>query len=660
MSVSATLSKLQQAHQDGKLLESSLENATAYLQGGFLPEWGEASLAELAEKEAWDELNDRFYQTLKFGTGGMRSRTIGNVVTEAERGTPGPQETPEHAAVGSAMMNDFNVIRATIGLFNYCARHLEQKYGRREVPRLVIAHDVRHFSRHFTELAASVWTRLGGYAMIFDGPRSTPQLSFTVRYTKATAGIVMTASHNPSHDNGYKVYFEDGAQVVYPHAEGIIHEVYQIKLADTAQYLEKETTGVVTLPASADAAYMEVLQENLLDTEVFRRAQPKIVFSPIHGTGGVSAPQVLKNNGLEVSLVDAQMVQDSRFPTVKSPNPENAEALSQAIAQAKEIGAEVVLATDPDSDRMGAAVRDENGEMVLLTGNMIGSLLADYRINKLKEQGVLPRHGTKSAALIKTYVTTPLQAAIAEKNGLKVINTLTGFKWIGEKLRIYQEEIAEKVKAEQGIALDYDACSLEQRRQLALAHSTFYVFGGEESYGYLASDLVRDKDANAAVLMFAELAASLKDQGKTFSQYLDEIYLRYGYYLESLINIYYEGASGAQKIKNILESYRADAPKKLGDFDVTSFKDFGRQDLEDADGKEIPKQDFYFLELDNGYQFAVRGSGTEPKIKFYLFASEDVSEPAELDDVKDNVKQTLDKLAQAIEADARSRAEGGQ
>ncbi|MDP0499279.1 MAG: phospho-sugar mutase [Verrucomicrobiota bacterium JB022] len=658
MSVSATLSQLQQAHEAGKLLDSTLENATAYLQGGFMPAWGEAAMAELVEKQAWDELNDRFYQTLKFGTGGMRSRTIGNVVTAAERGTPGPQDTPEHAAVGSAMMNDFNVIRATVGLFRYCERHLEKSLGRREAPRLVIAHDVRHFSRHFCELTASVWTKLGGYAMIFDGPRSTPQLSFTVRYTKATAGIVITASHNPAHDNGYKVYFEDGAQVVFPNAEGIIHEVYQVKLADTAQYLDKDLAGVVTLPATADAAYLEVMQENLLDKEVFKRAQPEIVFSPIHGTGGVSGPQVLKNNGLEVSLVEKQMVQDSRFPTVKSPNPENAEALAMAIAQAQEIGADVVLATDPDSDRMGAAVRDENGQMVLLTGNMIGSLLADYRINKLKEQGVLPKSGTKNAALIKTYVTTPLQAAIAEKNGLKVINTLTGFKWIGEKLRDYQQQIVDAVKKEQGIAIDYDKCSLEQRRKLALAHSTFYVFGGEESYGYLASDLVRDKDANAAVLMFAELAASLKAQGKTFPQYLDEVYLRYGYYLERLVNIYYEGASGSQKIKNILDSYRNSPPEKLGEFMVTSFKDFGRQDLFDADGKETPKENFYFLELDNGYQFAVRGSGTEPKIKFYLFASEDVPEPAALDDVKESVKQTLATLAEAIEADARQRAEG--
>lgn len=649
--------QLNAAVEAGELLESARDHILSWTGSGILPPWALESVHELTEGKHWSELNDRFYKALEFGTGGMRSRTIGSIVTVAERGGRGENETPAHAAVGTACLNDFNVIRATIGLFRYCARHLKETHGRAEPPRLVIAHDVRHFSRYFCGLTASTWTRLGGHAMIFEGPRSTPQLSFAVRSTRATAGIVITASHNPPHDNGYKVYFEDGGQVVYPHAEGIIHEVYRVKPEELEQHLEVRTGGAVTLPESEDDAYIEMLSENFIDPDVIGRAKPKVVFSAIHGTGAASVPRALEAAGVDAVYVEEQMKADANFPSVKSPNPENAEALSMGIRQAKECGADVIMATDPDADRMGVAVRGEDGEMVLLTGNMIGSILADYRIRRLKENGVLPPNGTPRAALIKTFVTTPLQAAIAKTNGLKIIDTLTGFKWIGEKLGIYERELREALKAQSGIAIDYDACSPETRRELLLQHSTFYVFGGEESYGYLASDRVRDKDANAAILMFAEVAAWLKDAGRTFIDYLDEIYLRYGYYLEDLINIYYEGAAGAEKIRKILSSYRASPPRELAGFQVTAFKDFGTETFEDADGKEIPKQDFYFLELDNGYQYAVRGSGTEPKIKFYLFAREDVSEPVALDAAKTAARDNLKRLAQAIDADARDRAE---
>jgi len=649
------LQAVKAAGASGKLLESSVRNLTDWLEGGFLPDWARESIEELVEQEAWDELNDRFYQFLAFGTGGMRNRTIGNVVTTAERGSAAEDETPSHPAVGTAVLNDFNIIRATMGLFAYCQRFLKEA-GREGDPRLVIAHDVRHFSRYFCELTASTWCRLGGEAYIFDGPRSTPQLSFAVRKCRATAGIVITASHNPAHDNGYKVYFEDGAQVVYPHAEGIITEVYKVKMEATTAHLEVDLGPVKEVGEALDTAYLEVLKENLLDPSVFQIAKPKIVFSPIHGTGGISGPKALASVGLTVDTVAEQMVRDSRFPTVKSPNPENAEALDMAIRKAEASGADIVMATDPDSDRMGVAVRDESGKMVLLSGNMIGSLLAAFRIDKMKELGLLPREGTQHAALIKTFVTTPLQASIARKNGLKVIDTLTGFKWIGEKLKIYEEELMARLQEEGTDAPRYDEIPLEQRRQWLLQHSTFYVFGGEESYGYLASDLIRDKDANAAVLMFAEMAATLAAGNKTILAYLDEVYLRYGYYLEDTINIYYEGATGASRIKAILDSYRKDPPSRLADFEVTEVKDLGVDTLHDADGKEIPKQDFYMIELDNGYTFACRGSGTEPKIKFYIFAREDVVQPADLAPAKKKAKETIGALKAAIESDARRRA----
>ncbi|MGC9451778.1 MAG: phospho-sugar mutase [Oceanipulchritudo sp.] len=643
---------IEAAASGGQLLESSAKNLLDWLGGNFLPDWALSSIRELVEGEQWEELNDRFYQFLAFGTGGMRNRTIGRVVPSAERGTPGPQGTPEHAAVGTAVLNDFNIIRATIGLFRYCEHHLQGK----GTPRIVIAHDVRHFSRYFCELTASTWNRLGGKALIFEGPRSTPQLSFTVRHCRATAGVVITASHNPAHDNGYKVYFEDGAQVVYPHAEGIIHEVYQVSMESTTDHLEVDLKGVEMLGEEEDAAYLAALKENILDASVFRKAAPRIVFSPIHGTGGVTAPAALAEFGLTVDTVEEQMVQDGRFPTVKSPNPENAEALSMAIEQARDSGAGIVMATDPDADRMGVAVRDENGEMVLLSGNMIGSLLAAFRIERMKELGLLPKEGSPNAALIKTFVTTPLQAAVARKHGLKVIDTLTGFKWIGEKLKIYEEALMERLREEGIEAGEYDSIPLAQRREWLLKYSTFYVFGGEESYGYLASDLLRDKDANAAVLMFAEMAASLQAAGKSILQYLDEVYLRYGYYLEDVTNIYHEGASGAAKIAAILESYRKHPPAEIAGFKVTGWKDFGTQTIQDADGKEIPKQDFYFLELDNGYSYAVRGSGTEPKIKFYFFACEEVVQPGDLEPAKTAALETLTTIKKAVEEDARSRA----
>ncbi len=645
------------AVRDGKLLELAGKNLKAWLDGGFLPVWALDSLVELIAAEAWEELNDRFYKNLEFGTGGMRGRTIGKIMTAAEKGELSPLGTPAHPAVGVSSLNDFNIIRATIGLFRYCESYLRAQARPEQKPRLVIAHDVRHFSRHFCELAASTWTRLGAEAMVFDGPRSTPQLSFSVRHLNAAAGIVITASHNPPHDNGYKVYFEDGAQVVPPHDRGIIAQVGKVAWAEVVPFLEKKLDAVVTLPPEVDQAYLDVLDENVLDADLLKAARPKVVFTPIHGTCSIMALPLLKRFGVEVETVDKQERMDPRFPTVNSPNPENAEALTMAIERADEVGVDVVLATDPDGDRMGVAVRGESGAMELLTGNTIGSLLAEYRIGKFKELGVLPAAGTRRAAIIKTFVTTPLQAAIAKTHGLKVIDTLTGFKWIGEKLLFYEKELAEKLLESEGATLDYDTIDRRKRIELLLKYSTFFVFGGEESYGYLANDRVRDKDAHAAAIMFCELAASLKKSGKTFAEYLDELYLKYGYFAESLLNIFYEGVTGAVKILNILETYRSHPPSEIGGFAVTRFDDFGAQDIKDADGKLIPRQDFYFLELDNGYTYAVRGSGTEPKIKFYIFGHEDVSEPAALPVAKEKTRRTLEALKEAIETDARRRAE---
>ena len=651
------IEKIEAAGAAGSLLESTVVNLKKWASADFLPNWAGASIVELVENSEWDELNDRFYQNLAFGTGGIRGRTIGSVPAAAETGTLSEMGSPEHAAVGSNVLNDFNLVRATIGLFRYTKQYLKES-GSYDLPRFVIAHDVRHFSRHFCELAASTWCKLGGQALIFEGPRSTPQLSFAVRQNNATCGAVITASHNPPHDNGFKVYFDDGAQVVSPHAEGIVDLVNLVELSEVPAFLNIDLEPVISLGAADDAAYLELLKEMVIDNEVMQKEAPQIVFSPIHGTGAISSVPALKALGVKVIEVPEQMVQDARFPTVQSPNPENAEALAMAIAKANEVGADVVVATDPDADRMGVAVRDRSGEMVLLTGNQIGTIMAEYRISVLKDAEVIPEDGGDNTVLIKTFVTSPMQEAVADWHGLKTINTLTGFKWIGEKLAGYEAQMKARLLEEEGTAVDYDACDIWTRADLLLDYSTYFVFGGEESYGYLATDKLRDKDANAAVIMFCEVAAYLKAQEMTFPEFLDSLYLQHGYYEEKTINIYYEGAAGSQKIKNILESYRSGAPKAFGDVKVSGFTDFGKDEIIDADGQKIPPQDFYFLELSNGYSFAVRGSGTEPKIKFYVFGRSEVLDPEDLIKVKAAAAVEMQTVLAAIEADARVRAEG--
>ncbi len=647
-----SLDRINAATQAGQLLPSTAENLTAFLAAKF-PAWADQSIDELVTKSAWGELNDRFYRFLEFGTGGMRGRTIGVVPALAETGQLSATGSPAHAAIGSNMLNDFTLIRAVIGLYRYTAKYLAQKTPGAK-PRLVVAYDVRHFSRHFSDLAASTWTQLGGEAYVFDGPRPTPQLSYAVRMLKAHTGVVITASHNPPHDNGFKAYFEDGAQVVPPHDKGIVAEVNAVPLAETGNYLQAKLAGVTTLGRDADDAYLAVAAKAALDPEVFRKTKLKVVFTNIHGCGAVHSLPLLIHAGCDVVPVPEQLNFDARFPTVKSPNPENADALSRAVALAERVGADVVLATDPDADRMGCAVRNRAGKLELLSGNQIGALLAEYRLTKYKELGWIPREGSARAAIVKTFVTTQLQDAIGRGHGVKVINTLTGFKWIAAKMRGYEDTLVRAM----GPGFDYEATPFEQRAKLLQQHSTFYVFGTEESYGYLPNDYLRDKDGNSACLMFSELCAWVKGRGLTVPEYLDEVFLRYGFYLEGVINIYYEGASGNAKIKRILESYRANPPKAFGDVTVTKFQDFGRETIVDADNETIPSQDLYVVTLSNGYSFAARGSGTEPKMKFYLFANEKVASAAELPAVKARVAATLARLNKLIEADAKARAEG--
>ncbi|MEO6567691.1 MAG: phospho-sugar mutase, partial [Opitutaceae bacterium] len=463
-----SLDRINTAAQAGQLLPGTAQNLAAFLQAD-LPTWAKASIDELVTAQAWNELNDRFYRYLEFGTGGMRGRTIGVVGAPSEVGALSGTGSPEHAAIGSNMLNDFILIRAVVGLFRYTKKYLSGARAS-EKPRLVIAHDVRHFSRHFCELAASTWVRLGGDAFIFEGPRPTPQLSFSVRWLKAHTGVVITASHNPPHDNGFKAYFEDGAQVVAPHDKGIVAEVNAVPLADLRAYLDKQLTGVTTLGRDADDAYLAVAAQAAIDPKVFRKTTLKVAFTNIHGTGAIHSVPLLIHAGCAVETVGEQLNFDARFPTVKSPNPENAEALSMAVALAEKENCDVVLATDPDCDRMGCAVRNRSGKMELLTGNQIGALMADYRLTKYKELGWIPAQGSPRAAIIKTFVTSQLQDAIGRGHGVKVINTLTGFKWIAAKMRAYEEQLC----AVMGKGFDYEAVPFGERAKLLMQHSTFY------------------------------------------------------------------------------------------------------------------------------------------------------------------------------------------
>jgi phosphoglucomutase len=640
--MTAITEPLSEAVTRGSLLESAKNNILALLEGST-SELARLVVEELVREGAWEELNDRFYQTLAFGTGGLRGRTIGRVLTQVEQGVGGPNGRPEHPCVGTATMNYFNLSRAVRGLIAYT----RQVVGAGRRPVLVFAHDTRHFSRDFAEFCARVCADLGCDAYLFDGPRSTPQLSFAVRELRADAGVVLTASHNPPHDNGFKAYFNDGAQIVDRHASGIVAEVNAITSERYESVQESERGAVKVLGEAMDALYVERLKTLLLKPSLLDGASTKIVFTNLHGTGGHINVPMLRDFGFDVLTVPAQDVQDGRFPTVESPNPENAPALKMAIDLAEETGAEIVIGTDPDADRMGVAVRDAAGKMVLLTGNQIGSLMAWYRLKTCFELGWLSAANRNRAVLVKTFVTTELQRAIADGFGVGIVDTLTGFKYIAAKLRKYEDAIPADKKG------DYRSLTEAETRALRLEYSRFFVFGGEESYGYLGSDAVRDKDANGAALMFAEVAAYAKAQGTSIPALMDAIYAEYGYYLEVGKSLVMEGADGSARIQALAQSYAENPPAVVDGSAVLRIRDFAKQDLYDQEGDLLPKEKMLFVDLEDGRSFAVRPSGTEPKIKYYLFGKH--APGADLDQAKAAVSTGLAKLWAWIEADASAR-----
>src|SRR5213595_1095618 len=645
-------SRIERAVARGQLLESTAKNIRSLLTAAPTDLYFN-SVNQLADSWEWSELNDRFYQTLAFGTGGLRGRTIGKIVTTAECGAAREDERPQFPCVGTNAMNFFNINRATRGLVAYLHNcNAREKISAK--PKIVIAHDPRFFSGEFSEQTARIAAENGCDAFVFDGPRSTPELSFTVRHIKATAGIVITASHNPPYDNGYKVYFSDGAQVIEPHASGIIAKVNAITTESFTPVSKDQQGKVSTIGKDIDQAYMRRLETLILDPQVIREAKSlRIIYTPLHGTGSVIIKPMLTRLGFNFQVVPEQDRFDGRFPTVKSPNPENAEALTMAINLAQKQDADLVVATDPDCDRMGAAVRARDGKMKLFSGNQIGSLLAWYRTKTLFDEAILNKKNASRAVIIKTFVTTDLQRAIAEHYGLRCVETLTGFKYIGAKLGKYERAIPEQLRQ------NYVDLTEQETRRLRLAHSSFYVFGGEESYGYSGADFVRDKDGNGAVIMFCEVAAYAKSRGQTVDELLDEIFSMFGYFAEKNGSLVFEGAEGAKKIERLADSYSTKPFSQVLGSRVVNIKNFESDMIEDIEGDLVPKEKMSIFELDDGMRIAVRPSGTEPKIKYYLFAQRRPEngkfDAAELARIKAQVGEKLDRLWDWLQKDAESR-----
>lgn len=508
------------------------------------------------------ELIESFYKDLEFGTGGLR-------------GIMG---------AGSNRMNIYTVGLATQGFANYLRKNFA---GLNEIS-VVVCHDCRNNSRLFAETVANVFSANGIKVYLFDDMRTTPECSFAIRYLKCQAGVNVTASHNPKEYNGYKAYWEDGAQVLSPHDTGIIDEVNKVKISDVNFSGNKDLINIIG--EEIDKVYLDRIKEICIDPEVIKRQKDlKIVYTPLHGTGMTLIPRSLKLWGFEnVHCVKEQMVKSGDFPTVVSPNPENGEALTLALRDAKEIDADIVMASDPDADRVGMACKNDKGEWILINGNQTCLLFLYYIITNRKAKGLLK----KGDFIVKTIVTTEVIRKIADKQGIEMRDCYTGFKWIAS-------EIAKS----------------EGKQQ--------YIGGGEESYGFLAEDFVRDKDAVSACSLLAEICAYAKDQGKTLYDILMDIYIEYGFSREFTVNVVKPGKSGADEIKQMMIDFRNNPPQELGGSKVVVWKDYQKLEQLEADGSKS-KLDMpttsnvlqWFCE--DGTKVSVRPSGTEPKIKFYI------------------------------------------
>ena len=571
-----------------------LENYQYWLNDNY---FDEKTKEELRAIEGDDkEIEDRFYRDLEFGTGGLRG-VIG---------------------AGTNRMNIYTVRKATQGLANYILSQNGQEKG------VAIAYDSRRMSPEFAQEAALCLNANGIKAYVFESLRPTPELSFSVRKLGCIAGIVITASHNPAEYNGYKVYWEDGAQITPPHDKNILAEVAKVTEYSSVKTMDKDAAVAAGLfhviGQEIDDAYMEELKKQSIHPEIIKKVAKdiKIVYTPLHGTGNLPVRRVLKELGFEnVYVVPQQEKPDGNFPTVPYPNPEDPKAFALALELAKEKDADIVLATDPDADRLGVYCKDtKTGEYVSFTGNMSGMLIAEYILRERKATGTLPANG----ALVETIVTTDMAKAIAKEYGVNLIEVLTGFKFIGEQIKFFEQQ-----------------------------NSYEYVFGLEESYGCLAGTYARDKDACVAVMMLCEVASYYKDQGKTLWDAMVEMYEKYGYYKEGLHTLTLKGIDGAEQIQNMMAKQRQNPPKKLAEYEVLAVRDYKEDKRTDLKTGEVtstglPNSNVLYYELSDNAWCCVRPSGTEPKIKFYFGVKGNSLEDAEkkLEALKTAMLQTAE------------------
>lgn len=533
--------------------------------GGSFDEKTRIEVKALLDKEDKSDLIDAFYKDLEFGTGGLR-------------GIMG---------AGTNRMNIYTVGMATQGLANYLNRNFKE---RKEIS-VVVGHDCRNNGRLFAETVANIFSANGIKVYLFDDLRPTPEVSFAIRYLGCQSGVNVTASHNPREYNGYKAYWEDGAQVLAPHDTGIIDEVAKVKVADIK--FKGNPDLIQIIGEEVDKPYLDAIEGICIEPDLVKRNHDIcIVYTPLHGCGRVMIPRSLKQWGFtNVNCVPEQMIPDGNFPTVVSPNPEYPEALTMALALARKLNADVVMASDPDADRLGVACRDDKGELTLLNGNQTAMIFLYYIITQYTKLGKM----TGKEYIVKTIVTTEVISRIAEKNNLEMFDCYTGFKWIA------------KVIADEN------------------AKGKHYIGGGEESFGFLAEDFVRDKDAVSACSLMAEIAAWAKENGKTLWDLLLDVYQEYGFSQEAAVSVVKPGKSGADEIKAMMEQFRANPPKSLAGEKVVLIKDFKLLKQTDAQGKVT---DLVMPEPSNVLQYftaagdkiSVRPSGTEPKIKFYMEA----------------------------------------
>lgn len=564
------------------LNETVLQKANAWLEGNYDKNTKD-QIQDLLKNDK-NELVESFYRNLEFGTGGLR-------------GIMG---------VGTNRMNIYTVGMTTQGLCNYIVKQFPD-----EELSVAIAYDCRNNSRLFAETSAKIFTANNINVYLFEDLRPTPELSFAIRHFGCKSGVVITASHNPKEYNGYKVYWDDGGQIITPHDKNIIAEVQKIKTIDEVQF-DGPTTMIQIIGEEFDEIYLEKLKSISLNPEIIRKHNNlKIVYTPIHGAGVKLAPEILKRIGFtNIIAVDEQNVVSGDFPTVHSPNPEEPAALKMAIKKANEVNADLVMATDPDADRVGIAIRNDKNELALINGNQTGTLLFYYLLDSWKAKEKI----SGNEYIVKTIVTTELLVDIANKYGVKTYDVLTGFKFI-----------ADIMKNNEG-------------------KSTF-IAGSEESYGYLAGDFVRDKDAIMACMLIAETAAWVKEKGKTLYDLLIDIYLEFGFYKESLISIVRKGKSGEAEIQQMMENFRSNPPGEINNSKVVLIKDYLSSIAFRVDGEkeiiDLPKSNVLQFITEDGSKISIRPSGTEPKIKFYFGVKAKLNKREDFDDVNQQLENKI-------------------